>query len=182
MLFSVILTGCSFSEISKSFIPTSGDYKILLTSNYYIVRINSKSIEIKGGLEDRRVPDDRIDDYSTKRCKISMVGCNEDFIVARQDMYVDQKYDNNEGYYWIIDVNTDTDYGPFNYDEYLEKREELGISDSLELKRLDEYKKDYSINTKKPPTEGFSCCENISRFLCSELHYNSPNNCRHYSH
>jgi len=64
-------------------------------------------------------------------------------------MYINQKEDNNEGYYWIRDINNETSYGPYDYDEYLEKREELGVPDEVELTNLDEYKKDYSMNIKR---------------------------------
>jgi len=37
-------------------------------------------------------------------------------------------------YYWIIDVNTDELYGPFNKKELESKRIELQIDSNLELK------------------------------------------------
>jgi len=144
MSLSVILTGCSFSDIGESFIPTPGDYKIHLTSDYEVFMANSESIVIVNQQEGSHVFDN-----PTKARKISKVGCDENFIVARQDMYINQKEDNNEGYYWIRDINNETSYGPYAYDEYLEKREELGVPDEVELINLDEYKKDYSMDIKR---------------------------------
>lgn len=145
MSLSAILTGCSLSEIAESFIPTSGDYKIHLTSDYYVVRVNSERtiVVYENG--------SYVFDSPEKAGKISKVGCDENFIVARQDIYVDQEEDNYEGYYWIRDINNETSHGPYDYDTYLEKREELGVPAEVELQNLDKYKKDYSMHIKSTP-------------------------------
>lgn len=137
ILFSAILIGCSFDDIGKSFIPTTGDYKIHLTSGYYVVRVNSKNIVLvdENG--------SYIFDNPAKSRNISKVGYNENFIVARQDMYSNQDEDNNEGYYWIHDIINETSYGPYDYHEYLEKRSELEVPIEVELNNLNKYKKDY---------------------------------------
>lgn len=134
ILLSVILTGCS-SDIAESFIPTPGDYTIHLTSDYDVVRVNSESIVIVN--QDGSYVFDNL----SKSRKISMVGYDDNFIVAKQDMYTNQKEDNTEGYYWIRDINNETSYGPYDYNNYLEKRAELGIPNEVELKNLDKYKK-----------------------------------------
>jgi len=133
---SVILTGCS-SDIAESFIPTPGDYRIHLTSDYDVVRVNSDCIVVVHQQDGSYVFDN-----PSKSRKISKVGYDDNFIVARQDMYIDQADDNNEGYYWIRDINNETNYGPYDYNNYLEKREELGVPDEVELKSLDKYKKE----------------------------------------
>ncbi len=90
---SIVLTGCS-SDIAESFIPTPGDYKIHLTSDYDVVRVNSESIVVVNQEDGSYVLDN-----PSKSRKISKVGYDDNFIVARQNMYIHQKDDNNEGYY-----------------------------------------------------------------------------------
>jgi len=38
-------------------------------------------------------------------------------------------------YYWIINKKTDDIYGPLNWNEYLQKRKELGVPKKLKLEK-----------------------------------------------
>jgi hypothetical protein len=57
---------------------------------------------------------------------------NEDFIVVKRD--ADDLIDFPEDIEWyIIDVSTQIVHGPYQYDEYVQKRDELSVSSNLEL-------------------------------------------------
>lgn len=64
---------------------------------------------------------------------------NKEYVIAkRQEIEISEsgsrlptphKYD-----YWILEVSSPVIFGPLNHDEYLVKREELNLPDSLNLK------------------------------------------------
>jgi hypothetical protein len=57
---------------------------------------------------------------------------NEDFIVVKRD--TDNLTDIPDDIEWyIIDVSAQTVYGPYQYDEYVQKRNELSVPSKLEL-------------------------------------------------
>jgi len=145
ILCCVLLTGCTGGDsLDEIFIPTSGDYKIHLTSDYYIFRVNSGKIivalreDIGGSMNYKNVFDD------VKARIISEVGYDENFIIAKQNKSQDLSEVDNDTYYWILDMKNECSYGPYNYDEFLEEKKELGVPDEIKLKNLNEYKKDYS--------------------------------------
>jgi hypothetical protein len=57
---------------------------------------------------------------------------NDDFIVVKRD--ADDLTDRPEDIEWyIIDVKGQIVYGPYTFDEYVDKREELSVPNELEL-------------------------------------------------
>ena len=57
---------------------------------------------------------------------------NKDFIVAKRD--IDDMSDSPTDFRWyIINVSSHRLYGPYLYDEYLQKRQELSVPSTLKL-------------------------------------------------
>jgi len=70
------------------------------------------------------------------------IGNNTDFIIAIQNTdtsYIEKAHSNfvekDSLKYFIIVKKTDLIYGPYNNKDYIQKREELGVPDKLELEK-----------------------------------------------
>jgi hypothetical protein len=58
---------------------------------------------------------------------------NERFIIAVQRTKDDKISFNNKILYFIIEKKLDTVHGPFSKEEYIQKREKLGVPKELQL-------------------------------------------------
>ena len=59
---------------------------------------------------------------------------NKEFIVVKQDPREDiDESDTGVVQWYIVDAVSQRTYGPFTYEQYIEKRTELSVSNSLEL-------------------------------------------------
>ncbi|MBU3137949.1 DUF3997 domain-containing protein [Clostridium gasigenes] len=45
--------------------------------------------------------------------------------------------------FWIIEVEKEIVHGPFNEEEFQQERKNISVLESMELKELDSYKKDF---------------------------------------
>ena len=71
--------------------------------------------------------------------KVVEVAWDERFVIAKQQIVrLGEKYQ-----FWILDTTVPKIFGPFEESAFKEKRNELGISESLVLKDVYPYKKRY---------------------------------------
>ncbi|MBX7420594.1 DUF3997 domain-containing protein [Clostridium chauvoei] len=128
------------------------DYKMKLTKDYQLWEINRYNVVIiktsdKEG-SDARVPG-----------KVIELNFNDEYIIARsiptykarkkeftnlmeEDKYME--YIPEEEYeFWVIEVEKDIVHGPFNEEEFKKTKEELSVPESMELKELKSYKKNF---------------------------------------
>ncbi|WP_373279359.1 DUF3997 domain-containing protein [Alkalihalobacterium bogoriense] len=47
---------------------------------------------------------------------------------------------NNDVNFWILEFKSEKVYGPFDEDNFVKKRDELGISTSLKLRKIEDIK------------------------------------------
>ena len=86
--------------------------------------------------------------YPEVKCDIIEINFDSTFIIAEQKPfyeitkgidYIDVEEEvfrkSNLKYYWIINKKNQENYGPFSYDNFLKKRDELGVSNSLKLRK-----------------------------------------------
>jgi hypothetical protein len=74
------------------------------------------------------------DDHYTHVISPQIIGSdwNDNFIIVKRD--ADDLTDSPDDIEWyIIDVSNQTVYGPYPYDEYVQKRNELSVPGELEL-------------------------------------------------
>lgn len=69
---------------------------------------------------------------------LTLLGCPglADFGVDLPNQTPDPSVEN----YYILDTKERKRYGPFDKDDFMQKREELGISKDIELKPIDKYR------------------------------------------
>lgn len=134
---STLLTGCVVGA-------GMGDYTIKLTSSYSIIRNSSQSIDIYSN--------SKLITENPSSAIITDVAFDDTYIIAKQtglkskdtqDPTSKKVLDNSKEYYWIIVTNDEAIYGPLSYEDFLSKKKELSLPDTLELKKIDYYKKIY---------------------------------------
>lgn len=128
------------------------DYKMKLTNNYELWKINPNKVVI-------RMPDGDGGLITKTSGKVIELDYNDEYIIARSiptykidGMELDN-YKEKEEYiesipeeeyeFWIIDIEKDEVYSPLNEDEFYKKRKEILVPESMELKALDTYKEDF---------------------------------------
>jgi len=131
-LFGLMFTGCA---------PL--DFATELCGGYILGRTSSHDILImpKSGWDDTTpiIPP-----------KVVELGNDQRFIVAKQHPLKRRSPDNLQDTYmepdrglvnyWILDTATPIAFGPLMWDEYIEKRKELDVPDSVILKGVNEYR------------------------------------------
>lgn len=102
--------------------PGNADYSYDMVKNYAVYRPGNdqRYITIRDGSSYESI----INGYITK------VGWNNQYIIAEE----------SETNYWIIDVETDEVYGPFNKKEFNNQREILNVSEDIKMKDPDYYR------------------------------------------
>jgi hypothetical protein len=119
-MFSTILYGC---------LPNPGDYDIDLPNNYSLVRSSAHIVTINKQI------DEGVWNSSIIPEKVTELSCNDEYVLAKQvDLKFRNPNDPNDTYkipdeskvnYWILDVNKDIAYGPFNETEFYEKKNRI---------------------------------------------------------
>lgn len=133
-------------------VSPKSDYKLKLTKDYQLWEINRYSVVIiktsdKAGSA-ARVPG-----------KVIELNFNDEYIIAKsiptdeankkefpnsieKDKYI-ESIPEEEYQFWIIEVEKDIVHGPFNEEEFKKTKEELSVPESMELKELKSYKKNF---------------------------------------
>lgn len=126
ILIAIYMVGCA----------GLGDYEIELINGYRVVKSSPESITIfpaSDSLDDIVVPDFE-DNSDDKNEFIVEVGHDKNrYIVAKTNLNL----------YYIIDTKEVIKYGPLNENEFNNKKEDLDILSSIELKNLEEYTRDF---------------------------------------
>lgn len=107
----------------------ASDYDIDLPGDYSIVRLSSQEIILapkieEGSWGERVVP-----------TKIVEVGWNSDFIICKQE-----NLNNQELYYWIININDKKVTGPINYEKFQEEINAKKIN-NIKLQKIEDLRK-----------------------------------------
>lgn len=133
LLLLIILQGCA----------GAGDYDIQLPGQFSVVRTSAHQVTIS--------PKESSHSWGSPvvPAKVVQVAWNEDYILAKQwglkqDPSKSSFYeipDQTKEYYWIIHINSKEVFGPLDSDEYIEKKKELAIPETVQLKDLDKYAK-----------------------------------------
>lgn len=119
ILIVSILSGLQF--IGGEYIsPNKDDYSFNISENYKVFHAGTTSVNYDNGFT--IIPYDVIS-----------VGWDERFIIAENKEESIQNY-------WIIDMENDITYKNMSYEEFYEKREELGISNELKLTNPNDFK------------------------------------------
>ena len=119
ILIVSILSGLQFMGC-EYISPNKDDYSFNISENYQVYHVGGTSITNKSG-NDIVEPN------------VIGVGWDERFIIVNQER-------ENINSYWIIDMENNIVYEEMNYEEFKQKREELGISNELKLTNPDEFK------------------------------------------
>ncbi len=121
ILIVSILSGLQFMGC-EYISPNKDDYSFNISENYQVYHVGGTSITNKSG-NDIVEPN------------VIGVGWDKRFIIVNQER-------ENINSYWIIDMENNIVYEEMNYEEFKQKREELGISNEVKLTNPDEFKKD----------------------------------------
>lgn len=122
-------------------ISRPGDWHAPVVGGYKVFSFSADVIEVRD--------DDSFENRPGIPKKVVELGHNPRYIIAKQEEFRVSFEDNQtheslipgQYKYWILDLATDTMWGPLEYDEYLDKRENLGVPPDLSLRDVYDYKK-----------------------------------------
>lgn len=125
----LILTGC----------PGMADYDIDLPGDYSVVRTSGHNIIIAPKISDH------LWGMEVIPAKVTEVASDERYILAKQlglmrspnssSSYAIPNIDDEN--YWILDFMSNEVYGPMNHDDFIDKKNELGITEEIKLKDVE---------------------------------------------
>jgi hypothetical protein len=145
LLILFFLISCDRKEIELEklgngyFLKYTESYYIMICNNAYFAGPDTYSIIIKS----------HIMEYAFDSTYIFISQKPFDSLELEKREYLDynesKKYFKNIKFkqYWIIEKISEKRYGPFNYEQYVNKKLELGIKDSLKFISTDEISKSY---------------------------------------
>ena len=127
-----MLTGCA----------GLADYSIDLPGNYSVVRTSSHQVTLAPKISDTHWGTDVIP------TKITEVTCDDNYILLKQlglmnDPNSSNGYqipNNDDEHYWILEFKSGKVFGPLDEDNFVEKKNELGISENVILKKIEDLK------------------------------------------
>lgn len=128
----LILTGC----------PGMADYSVDLPGDYSVVRTSAHQVKIAPKKSDTIWGSDIIP------TKVTELVWDDNYILAKQ-LGLKEDPDSNNGYqipntddvhFWILEFKTGEVFGPLDEDGFREKKNELGISQDVELKKIQDIK------------------------------------------
>lgn len=126
----ILLTGCA----------GLADYSLDLPGNYSIVRTSAHQVTVAPKIGDSHWGKNVIP------TKVTEVAWDDNYILAKQLSLVNDPKSNNgyqipnneDEHFWILEFKNGKVFGPFDEDNFVEKKNELGISESVLLKEIDE--------------------------------------------
>lgn len=115
-----------------------GDYHVDLIGNYSIVRSSAHQVTISPKKNEGM---DNHYGSPVIPSKVIQVGWDEQYILAKQvglkqdpdKEYYDKIPDETYEYFWINDTETNDIFGPMFEEQYINKKEQLSISNEVEL-------------------------------------------------
>jgi len=137
-----VFTMCSNSPMIV-FGPGAGDFSAKLCGDYLLFRTSAYHIIISPQNCDSTTP--------IIPTQVVEVGHDERFIIAkRNELERRSPNDPNDTYmqptcdvfdYWILDTHIPKVYGSLTQEEFVQKRQELGVPDNVVMKDVYEYRK-----------------------------------------
>lgn len=136
----IICAGCLYALFVASFVPYGPgiyDYTYYINQDYCIVRSSSKNVVLCDE-----------DLFVLIHANIVGLGYNEKHIIVKQEP--DRSKDDrnaskrpvagNRYAYWIVEIETGQVMGPFSKNEFIQKRDELGVAGGMLFSSPDEIK------------------------------------------
>ena len=133
VFFSLImLTGCA----------GLADYSLDLPGNYSIVRTSAHQVKVALKISDSHWGSDVIP------TKVTEVAWDDSYILAKQLGLVNdpkssngyQIPKNDDVHFWILEIKSGEVFGPLDEVNFVEKKNEFGISESVILKKIEDLK------------------------------------------
>ena len=133
VFFSLImLTGCA----------GLADYSLDLPGNYSIVRTSAHQVKVALKISDSHWGSDVIP------TKVTEVAWDDSYILAKQLGLVNdpkssngyQIPNNDDVHFWILEIKSGEVFGPLDEVNFVEKKNEFGISESVILKKIEDLK------------------------------------------
>jgi len=123
-----MLTGCA----------GLADYSIDLPGNYSVVRTSAHQVTLAPKISDTHWGADVIP------TKVTEVAWDDDYILVKQLGLMDdpdssngyQIPNNDDEHFWILEFKSGKVFGPLDEDEFIEKKNEFGISENVILKKV----------------------------------------------
>ncbi len=126
IMICIILSFCFFAaSCFYCLVPSpNNDWRYKLPNNYEIWRVNSREI-VLGELESEYSLATVVDEYISEFCYNERYVC-----VKRVDVPEDlnEEIDTSNPEYYIVDTAEDIPYGPYDINEFYDKKEELQIT------------------------------------------------------
>lgn len=118
------------------------DYSVDLPGEYSVVRTSAHQVTIAPKIGDSHWGS------GTIPTKVTELAWDDTYIFAKQLGLQEnpnssngyQIPNNNDVHFWILEFKSGKVFGPFDEDSFVKKRNELGISTSVELKKIEDIK------------------------------------------
>ena len=128
----IMLTGCA----------GLADYSLDLPGNYSIVRTSAHQVKVAPKISDSHWGSDVIP------TKVTEVAWDDNYILAKQLGLVNdpkssngyQIPNNDDVHFWILEIKSGEVLGPLDEVNFVEKKNEFGISESVILKKIEDLK------------------------------------------
>lgn len=132
VLSLLTLTGC----------PGLQDYSVDLPGEYSVVRTSAHQVTIAPKISESHWGSDIIP------TKVTELAWDDTYILAKQlglkedpnSNNGSQIHDENDVHFWILEFKSGEVFGPFEKESFVKKKNELGISTSVELKKIEDIK------------------------------------------
>ena len=127
-----MLTGCA----------GLADYSIVLPGNYSVVRTSAHQVTLAPKISDSHWGTDVIP------TKVTEVTWDDNYILVKQLGLMNDPNSSNgyqipnsdDEHFWILEFKSGKVFGPLDEDNFVEKKNELGISESVKLKKIEDLK------------------------------------------
>lgn len=136
VLSLLLLTGC----------PGAQDFSLELPGDYSVESLSAHQVIISSETS-RQISDTHWSSIIIP-AKVVMLGWDDNYILVKQ-LGLKKDPNSNNGYkipdednanFWIVAIHSEEVYGPFDEGAFEEKRNELGVLESVKLKYVNEYR------------------------------------------
>jgi len=118
------------------------DYSVDLPGEYSVVRTSAHQVTIAPKISESHWGSDIIP------TKVTELAWDDTYILAKQlglkedpnSNNGSQIHDENDVHFWILEFKSGEVFGPFEKESFVKKKNELGISTSVELKKIEDIK------------------------------------------
>lgn len=129
----IVLGAVLFICGCDGFGPGVTDFHVELGHNCQLIQLSADMINI--------TVDGSLSEGDCVPAKVVSCGFDQKYIIAKQQL-LDEKDNPVSGKYqfWIVDAPQKKRYGPFSEKEFIAKRKELGVPDSIKMRSKESYR------------------------------------------